>query len=261
MKKLLMTVFFVFCVGIVSVPCWSEDESKSAPNDDPAQSICPFTMMSDQKSCRDCHEVTKTGGKYKWGINDDGCMGLPYATKIITKNGRDCLYYLLNSIDDDKVFEIYNYCTKNNIDQIEMEIQSPGGSVVNAWRIVGIIESHPEIHLTTRCNGLAASAGFVIFASGHDRVVSPRAMMLCHELWSLSFLKIETPAGTKDEAENMQIWQDNLNEWLAEHSKMTADEISDKIKHKNWWMVGRTAYELGFADRLVWDRKEPVGFH
>lgn len=259
-ETLLITFVIVFIViGVVSIPiaCQAEpgimeEEESETPE---VQSVCPLTKMTDQKSCRDCHEVQKVKGGFKWGVQDDSWQDLPYGVKMVKRNGKDTMHYLLEGISAERVFEIYEYAEKNGITEVELEIDSPGGSVVAAWRIVALMQGYPKIHTTTTCYGYAASAGFTIFVSGDYRIVSPNAMLMQHELWSLKFLSIETPAGAKDEADDMRMWQDNINEWLASRSNMSVDEIADKIHKRDWWMIGREAYELGFADELAWGEK------
>jgi hypothetical protein len=42
-------------------------------------------------------------------------------------------WYRLEEINDDRVFELLEYCREHGIDQLELEIFSPGGSVQEAW--------------------------------------------------------------------------------------------------------------------------------
>jgi len=260
-------------VGVVSIPIACQADpggygEVAAVEEEPVDqgvARCPFNTMTDQDTCMGCHETIKKDGKFKWGVKDDEWQHLPYGAKIIERNGRDSLWYQLQEINDDRVFDLLEYCKKNGIDQIEFEIFSPGGSVVRAWRIVALFRSYPGIHITTRCDGFAASAGFVVLASGDTRIVSPYAMTMAHELWTLSWLKLDTPASSQDTAEDLRLWQNNINNWLAEVSHLSAEEIHDKIYKRDYWVIGKDFLEMGFADQLTWDGKygkaAPKMFH
>ena len=202
-----------------------------------------------------CHEIVKESGKFKFGVKESVWRRLPYGSKIIERDGKEALWYRVEFIEDTKIRELLEYCKKNGINELELEIFSPGGSVVKAWGIIGLFkdEAYKDIHITTVCNGFAASAGFIILASGDTRIVSPHAMVMAHELWTLSWLKLDTPASSQDTAEDLRMWQDNINAWLAEVSNLTQEEIHDGIYKRDWWMIGRDFYEMGFADKLTWD--------
>ena len=221
------------------------------------KSICPLTQITDQKTCQGCHEVQRKDGAFVWGVKDKAWLDdVPFNAKLRYYAEDPYMYFLLEDIDASNVLKAYEYCVKHGIKKVHMEIQSPGGSVVEAWRIIGLMENYKNrygIVTDTESLGMAASAGFLILASGTGtRTAAPTAMIMCHELWSLSFLKLETPAKALDDAENLRIWQDNLNRWISSHSKVTMDEIAAKIKHRSWWMVGEDAYKWGFVDKLSW---------
>ena len=247
---ILTALMFTFGVAYAEPDDIMPVEEEMAP-----QSICPFTLVGEKNSCLICHELQKVEGKYKWGIRETKWRNGPYGVEFHEQNGEDCAYYVVEGIVADKILEIFEYCRKNDIHYITLEINSPGGSVVEAWRIIGIMATYPDIHVTTKCMGMAASAGFILLASADHRIASPRAMLMAHELWTLKFLSIETPAASKDEAETMALWQNNINEWLAEHSNLTAEEISEKIHKIDWWMIGSQAHEMGFVDELLWENE------
>ena len=255
MIKIIALILALLVMGPAGVYAETMVETEMDKDEGP-KSICPFTLISSETSCVGCHKVEKVEGEFKWGIKEDQWRDLPYGTKIVERSGRESLHYKLTAIDADKIFDIYEYCSKYGINSVEIEINSPGGSVVEAWRIVAMIQSYPKIHTTTKCYGYAASAGFIVLVSGDHRIASPRAMLMAHELWTLKFLSIETPAASKDEAEDMQLWQNNINEWLAEKSNLTVYDIAKHIHKRDWWMTGQKAEELGFIDELTWVNKK-----
>ena len=42
-----------------------------------------------------------------------------------------------------------------------------------------------------------------------------------------------------------------LNDYLATRGKLTKQEIDAKIARKEFWMSGKEAVELGFADEFI----------
>ena len=252
---LLVAGVFFLMVGLVSIPMYCQAEEDAAHEEEAPgiEPICPFTHIGDESSCLDCHKVTKNDDGYEWAVRDDTWQDPPFGVEILEGN---VAYYLLDQVNAAKFFELYEYCVDHGIKKIHLEIQSPGGSVVEAWRIIGLMQKYRQnygIETTTECLGFAASAGAIILISGDYRVASPRAMLMLHELWSLSFIKLATPSKTQDDARNMEIWQSNINDWLAEKSGMTADEIAELIKHKDWWLTGQESFEKGFVDKLIWE--------
>ena len=248
-----MKIFTVLLILLVPFIAFAENGVTDANEEEsPMVPHCPTTLITDNSKCGSCHEVQRVDEKFVYGIKEEAWRDAPYGVEVVKDEGEEVVYYLVENIDSDAIRRVYEFARKYNLKRVFLEINSPGGSVIEAWRIVGMMQKYPEIHTTTSVLGMAASAGFILLSSGDHRIANPRSMNLCHELWSLSFLKIETPSKSKDEAEIMELWQTNINEWLAERSNMTKEEISEKIHHRDWWMTGKTAHELGFVDELVW---------
>jgi ATP-dependent protease ClpP protease subunit len=254
MKRLILVISLIcfLAVPVLASPEMPAKKEAIEEETEKIQSICPVSLIKDNSMCLTCHEVSKKKGKIIFGVKEDKWRNAPYGLEIITNGDHEEGYFKLVEISDDRIRDHLLYLRKKGIQKYTIEINSPGGSVIGAWRIVTMIRQFPEIEVTTTCSGLAASAGFILLASGNHRIASPRAMLMMHELWSMSFLKIETPASSKDEAEVMRLWQDNINSWLAERSKMSAEEINKMIHKKDWWMTGKMAFEKGFIDELIW---------
>ena len=134
-----------------------------------------------------------------------------------------------------------------------MEIHSPGGSLFNAQRIVGLMDDYKHWggKITTKVNGFAASAGFYVFMNGDDRLVSPTAQLMWHELYTFSFFKISEPSDSEDEARVLRHLQDTVNQWIADRSHLTKDEVDAMVKKKELWVNGLQALENGFATGLI----------
>jgi len=251
MKKLLAALMILVFASL----SWAE--THECPNKDKEAEAavvqqCPKTLMTEK--CLYCHvsptfrikeadphEPYKYPLGFKFGFDEKG--------KPLV--GR----YVMETIDADKIADIMDYCAQYKVDHIVLELQSPGGSLYEGYKIVGLMRewSNQGKIIETRCYGFAISAGFLIFATGTEgyRFAAPNAELMWHELWTLTWLSIDTPSSKEDEAKVMRHLQDNANAWLAQQSKMTKEEIDEAVKYKDFWMNGVEAVEYGFADALL----------
>jgi ATP-dependent Clp protease protease subunit len=124
-------------------------------------------------------------------------------------------------------------------------------------RIVGIIqdwESAKEGRIVeTRCNGFAASAGFLVFVAGTKgyRFASQTTNIMWHELRNFSMMKISTPASSEEEARILKHLQSTADEYIESRGKLSKEDIHEKIKNKEFWITGKQALEYGFVDKLL----------
>jgi len=208
-------------------------------------SICPKTLMRD--SCLTCHAYPSFVLKE---IGPNARYDYPVAGMKITD---DVAYYVLSDINATEVQRVFDYVLWHPVvRKIIIEVHSPGGSLFDAYKIVGMMQHMMSLGYTieTRVYGFAASAGFMVAASGSNghRFVSPTAELMWHELMSFSLFSIDTPSDSEEKARVLRHLQDTANEWLAKVSKMTLVEINDKIRKREFWMNGSQAIKYGFAD-------------
>ena len=257
MKKLI--VFFA-ALAIVMLPAHvvalEVDDSTigtitmKSDGEDTKGGICPKTnIKGDRFTCFECHSVPSMKL-----IEADPNEGLKLPARY-TKVRGNALYYNLTSISDMDVENIFDYArTHDNIDKVVFDIFSPGGSVMRAWKIVGLMNQYKDSGgiVETRCFGYAASAGFLILASGSQghRYAAETAELMWHEIQSFKQWDFSDTSKKEDEAAVLRHFQDVANNWLAKVSLKTKDEIDAEIKHKAWWMSGVTAIEYGFVDGL-----------
>jgi len=123
-----------------------------------------------------------------------------------------------------------------------------------ALRIIGVFrewQSRGKI-IETKCNGFAASAGFMLLAAGNKgyRSANDIALLMWHEIQTFKMFDFGDVSDKEEEAETLRFFQDNNNEWLASVSDMTKQEIDAKIDKLEFWMSGKEAYEFGFVDTV-----------
>lgn len=235
MKRIVLILAFLAVCGVA----FGEDEKDR----DKAQ--CPKTLM--KSSCFSCHSVPSFKLKE---TPPDSQFAYPIDNMRISD---DTAYYVLENIKADLIQSLFNYVKWHpDIKRVIIEIHSPGGSLFDAHKIVGLMQ-HMEgsgYIVETRVYGFAASAGFLIAASGTKghRLVSSTAQMMWHELISFSMFSVESPSDSEEKARVLRHLQDTANKWLSERSNLTVEQINEKIKKKEFWINGKQAIECGFAD-------------
>ena len=237
---ILMVLIFGWGVGLAENGCPEKEKAMEYKVQE-----CPKTKM--QEKCLFCHIIPSFKLKEE---APDARLDYPNSsTKIVGKVG----YYFLTSIDADKVKDFFDYIEWHDINHVIIEVQSPGGSLFEAWRIVGLMDYWKSKGYTieTRVYGFAASAGFLIFANGskHHRFASNSCELMWHELTTFKLFDIAGPSDKEDEARTLRHLQTTANTWLAARSSLSAEEWDKRIRKKEWWCNGKQAKdEYGLSD-------------
>ena len=261
--KTLLTFLFCLCLVLPSLAgIGFGDEWQSAipvkEKSEPEKG-CPVTNITDNDKCLSCHVVVRDGDGYRFGMKEVkpyAAYDLPRYTKII--DGQ--LFYYMENIDSEYFEDFINYAKIHPEfgKHLVVEIDSYGGGIFDAWRIKAFIvemESNGYV-VETRTRGIALSAGFIVFVSGTRgyRLADANAEFMMHELWTIEWPKLATPATKEEEAKTFRHLQDNINKWIASRGDMTEEEISRKVKFKEAWLTGSEMIKYRFADRLITER-------
>jgi len=216
--------------------------------------ICPKTqVVGDAGDCFRCHVPVTF--KLKEADPCDGLIMPGADVRARCKDGKVESITWFVSINSNEAERIFSWAGERNIRYLIFEIQSPGGSLFEAWRIVGMMQEFQKQGgvIETRCYGFAASAGFLILASGSKgyRYASSTSHLMWHELMSLSLFRIDTPSSSEETSKILRKLQNIANTWLSTVSKMSKDEIDQMVKNKEFWMTGEEALQKGFIDKLL----------
>lgn len=199
--------------------------------------------------CTDCH-TPKNNMRLREGSPESLHQYAPRGVTIRDKS----VHFLLDSMEPAYVQQFFDYLLWHpEITDVTMEVHSPGGSLMNAKRIIGLMNEYRAAtgnSITTLVNGWAASAGFYIFMNGDERIVAQQAELMWHELYVGKWLSIETPSSSESEAEVLRHLQDTVNEWLAKRCNLTKEELDEMVSHEELWANGTEAFEYGFATKL-----------
>lgn len=136
---------------------------------------------------------------------------------------------------------------------IQLYINSPGGSVTAGWAIYDTM-NYIKCDVSTICMGMAASMGAFLLAGGTKgkRMALPNAEIMIHQ----------PSGGAKGQATEIQIVAENilktkkkLNEILAKNTGQTVEKIAEDTERDNF-MSADEAKAYGLVDDIVLNRGE-----
>lgn len=130
--------------------------------------------------------------------------------------------------------------------QIDIRINSPGGSVFDGIAIYNAIKRHPA-KKTTYNDGLAASIASVIFLAGDKKVSAENAMTMIHNPFGMVM-------GDAAEMRKMADVLDKLKESIVmayQKSTMLTDEELKAAMDAETWYTATEAKDIGFVDEIT----------
>lgn len=163
--------------------------------------------------------------------------------------GNICFNLLSLLAEDDKEDE-----EKKNFERkpIKIYVNSFGGSVYDMWALIDIIQSS-KTPIHTYCTGMAMSAAFLIFISGHKRFMSKNATLLYHQSSCWYFNKYQDLIEGVDE---MSWIQGNIESFVMQKTKMTAPELTEiREKKQDVFIHSQEAVGKGMVDEIIEERK------
>jgi ATP-dependent protease ClpP protease subunit len=187
-------------------------------------------------------------------VDPFGHYDTPFGTELVYRNGKVVAYFLLNSIESSsQLRNFFEWCNRHSeIETTIIEIKSYGGAVFEGLECVGIMRSWwDRFHVVTMMPGYGFSMGFVAMQGGEERLVDRYAQGWAHEMWSIAFLKVDTPASLETDAKEYRTIQTNLSELMIARTKISLEEIEERMHKKNYWMNGAEMVEIGFADGFI----------
>lgn len=133
--------------------------------------------------------------------------------------------------------------------EIEILINSPGGSVVDGLALIDCIQGLRKAghFVRTGTVGFAASMGGFLLQAGDERFMGANARVLIHRV-----SRIFGGSGSQvaDQREMMAKMEARAFPILAARSKMTVEQIRTRCEHRDWWLTAQEALELGFVDKI-----------
>jgi ATP-dependent protease ClpP protease subunit len=135
------------------------------------------------------------------------------------------------------------------VKQVVLELNTPGGSVSDGFRLVKAIE---ELGMPVHCivDGEAYSMGFYILQSCTTRSMTKRSALMAHEP-SVGGEMYGNQHFYRELAQSLAAVSAAMSAHEAKHLCIGLDDLVDNIKNKSWWMDSQTAYAIGAVDFLV----------
>lgn len=142
---------------------------------------------------------------------------------------------------------------KANGEDIEVEINSGGGSVFAGSEIYTALKSYPG-NVTVKIVGLAASAASVIAMAGNKVMMSPTAQIMIHNVSSRAEGDYRDMEHTADVLKNA----DNTiaNAYRIKTGKTQEELLA--LMDKETWMTADKAKELGFVDEIMFENESQL---
>ena len=130
--------------------------------------------------------------------------------------------------------------------EIEVAINSPGGSVFEGLAIYNSLRTHPA-RVITRVDGLAASAASFIAQAGDERIMVESSQMMIHNAMTGVF---GNAADFRDVADFLDKQSVNIANLYASRSEMPVERYIEMMAAETW-LSAEEAVAEGLADSVL----------
>ena len=130
-------------------------------------------------------------------------------------------------------------------------INSPGGNVFAAAEIYTMLKDYKG-SITVKIDAIAASAASVVAMAGDTVQMSPVAMLMIHDPSTVAM------GNTKDMDKAIEVLnevKESIINAYASKSGLSHARIANLMSNETW-MNAKKAVELGFADEILFSKKE-----
>ena len=130
-------------------------------------------------------------------------------------------------------------------------INSPGGNVFAAAEIYTMLKDYKG-SITVKIDEIAASAASVVAMAGDTVQMSPVAMLMIHDPSTVAM------GNTKDMEKAIEVLnevKESIINAYASKSGLSHARIANLMSNETW-MNAKKAVELGFADEILFSKKE-----
>ena len=135
---------------------------------------------------------------------------------------------------------------------ITVWLNSPGGSVFAAADIYTMLCDYPG-KVTVKIESLAASAASVVAMAGDSVLMSPVSLLMIHDPMTIAM------GNTKDMEKAIstlnEVKESIINAYVRK-TGLSRNKVS-KLMSDETWINAKKAVELGFADKIMFDKDTP----
>jgi ATP-dependent Clp endopeptidase proteolytic subunit ClpP len=139
------------------------------------------------------------------------------------------------------------------LEVVTVEINSPGGSVFDGYRIYNALRgiSSRGVIVRTVANGIAASMGSVILMAGDERVMTAGSRIMIHDAATVVSGNAATIRKTADTLESIS---DEIAGIYASRAGISKD-VARAMMLEETWMDSKTAEKLGFVTEITAEKE------
>jgi len=135
----------------------------------------------------------------------------------------------------------------DDVTDIQLRVNSPGGSVFEGLAILNLLRAHPAT-VTAVVDGLAASAASYVVAGCDQRVMAPGTQMMIHDPWSSAWgcnaAEMAKAATTLDKIAQ------GLADLYADVAGGTSEGWRDVMREETWYTADE-ALSAGLCDQVA----------
>ena len=131
------------------------------------------------------------------------------------------------------------------VSQINLHINSPGGSVFEGIAIGNMLRQH-KARVVAHVDALAASIASVIVASCDEVIMPENSMLMIHNPWTISMGIAKELRKQADDLD--KIAESSVVTYLAKAGEKLTEEKIKQIMDEETWMSAQEAYNYGLCD-------------
>ncbi len=131
------------------------------------------------------------------------------------------------------------------VDQITLNINSPGGEVVEGFAIYNLLKRN-SAKIIVNIDGMCASIASVIAMSADEINIADNAFFMIHNPWTYAMGESEDLRKTADIMDKMA---DGIISAYQNHVDLSAEEIKELMNAETWYQ-GQEAVDAGFAHNV-----------
>ena len=131
------------------------------------------------------------------------------------------------------------------VSQINLHINSPGGSVFEGIAIGNMLRQH-KARVVAHVDALSASIASVIVASCDEVIMPENSMLMIHNPWTISMGNAKELRKQADDLD--KIAESSVVTYLAKAGEKLTEEKIKQIMDEETWMSAQEAYNYGLCD-------------
>lgn len=168
----------------------------------------------------------------------------------LIRNVNNNIYYSGN-LHDESIFaitsNIINLQNEDNIKNINLHIQSNGGSLLPSLGLIDLIKIS-NIPINTYIMGYAASAASLISVVGSERYISRHGVILIHQLkMGIEYSKFNE---IEDQYYNAKTLMDLIKNIYLENTNLNAKHLNYLLEH-DFWLNSTLCKKYGLVDYIL----------